>query len=62
MEPDAGEHLRVLGGTVGIQFHGDIDHILPRKLQAAADYAERATLWTDLKIIARTLRLLIARA
>ena len=36
-----------------------IDHILPRKLQAAADYAERATLWTDLRVIARTLRVLL---
>jgi lipopolysaccharide/colanic/teichoic acid biosynthesis glycosyltransferase len=36
-----------------------IEHILPRKLQAAADYAERATLWTDLQVIARTLRVLL---
>ena len=35
-----------------------IEHILPLKLQAAADYAERATLWTDLAVIARTLRVL----
>ena len=39
-----------------------IDHILPRKLQAAADYAARATLWTDLQVLARTVRLLLARA
>jgi lipopolysaccharide/colanic/teichoic acid biosynthesis glycosyltransferase len=35
-----------------------IDHILPLKLQAAADYADRATLWTDLGVIARTMRVL----
>jgi lipopolysaccharide/colanic/teichoic acid biosynthesis glycosyltransferase len=35
--------------------------ILPRKLQAAAEYAERATLWTDLAVLAGTLRLLVAR-
>ncbi|MFT3817653.1 MAG: sugar transferase [Rubrivivax sp.] len=39
-----------------------IETILPRKLQAAADYAERASLWTDLQVIARTLRLLVQRA
>lgn len=39
-----------------------IDHILPHKLQAAADYAARASLWTDVQVIARTLRLLWARA
>ena len=39
-----------------------IERILPRKLQAAADYAERASLWTDLQVIARTLRLLLDRA
>ena len=38
-----------------------IEHILPRKLQAAADYAASASLWTDLQVIARTLRLLVAR-
>jgi lipopolysaccharide/colanic/teichoic acid biosynthesis glycosyltransferase len=38
-----------------------IDHILPRKLQAAADYAERASLWTDLQVIVRTLRVLLGR-
>jgi lipopolysaccharide/colanic/teichoic acid biosynthesis glycosyltransferase len=38
-----------------------IAHILPRKLQASADYADRASLWTDLRIIARTLRLLLLR-
>lgn len=39
-----------------------IDHILPHKLQAAADYAARASLWTDVQVIVRTLRLLWARA
>jgi len=39
-----------------------IERILPRKLQAAADYAERASLWTDLRVIVRTLRLLVQRA
>lgn len=39
-----------------------IEHILPRKLQAAADYADHATLWTDLQVIGRTLRLLVLRA
>jgi lipopolysaccharide/colanic/teichoic acid biosynthesis glycosyltransferase len=38
-----------------------VEHILPAKLRAAADYAERATLWTDLQVLARTLRAL-ARA
>ncbi len=36
-----------------------IEAILPKKLQCAADYAERATLWTDLRLIGRTLRLLM---
>ena len=39
-----------------------VEVILPAKLQAAADYAERASLWTDLQVIARTLRLLLGRA
>lgn len=30
------------------------DAILPAKLQAAADYADRATLWTDLRVLWRT--------
>lgn len=38
-----------------------VERILPRKLQAAADYAERANLWTDLQVIARTLRVLLAK-
>jgi lipopolysaccharide/colanic/teichoic acid biosynthesis glycosyltransferase len=39
-----------------------IDRILPHKLQAAVDYADRASLWTDLQVIGRTLRLLLQRA
>ena len=38
-----------------------IEVLLPQKLRAAAAYAERATLWTDLLVIARTLRLLARR-
>jgi lipopolysaccharide/colanic/teichoic acid biosynthesis glycosyltransferase len=38
-----------------------IDAILPRKLECAAAYASRATLWTDLAVIGRTLRLLLRR-
>ena len=38
-----------------------IERILPVKLQAAADYAARASLWTDLQVIARTVRLLWLR-
>jgi len=38
-----------------------IEHILPRKLQAAADYAAHATLWTDLQVLARTLRVLLGK-
>ena len=38
-----------------------IEVILPKKLQCAADYADRATLWTDLGLLARTLRVLMTR-
>ena len=38
-----------------------VEVILPRKLEAAADYADRATLWTDLGVLAATLQLLFAR-
>ena len=38
-----------------------VEHILPQKLQAAADYAEQASLWTDLKVLLRTLRVLVGR-
>jgi lipopolysaccharide/colanic/teichoic acid biosynthesis glycosyltransferase len=36
-----------------------VEVILPRKLQAAADYASRATLWSDLCVVVNTLRLLV---
>lgn len=39
-----------------------VEVILPRKLSAAADYAEHATLATDLRVIARTLQLLLRRS
>jgi lipopolysaccharide/colanic/teichoic acid biosynthesis glycosyltransferase len=35
-----------------------LQDILPRKLQAAVDYAERATLWTDLRVLWQTARAL----
>ena len=38
-----------------------VEVLMPRKLRAAAAYAQRATLWTDLGVIARTLRLLARR-
>ena len=38
-----------------------VEVILPRKLSAAVDYARRATLATDLGVIASTLRLLVRR-
>jgi lipopolysaccharide/colanic/teichoic acid biosynthesis glycosyltransferase len=41
--------------------HEYIAHILPIKLKGAADYAERASLVTDLRVIWRTLRLLWGR-
>lgn len=34
--------------------------ILPAKLRGAAAYAERATLWTDLCVLVRSLRILLA--
>ena len=36
--------------------------ILPRKLKVAAEYAERATLSTDLMVLARTAWLLLRRS
>ena len=39
-----------------------IDAVLPRKLARQAEYAARATLGSDLAVLARTLRLLIRRA
>ena len=38
-----------------------VEVLLPQKLRAAAAYAEQATLWTDLRVIGRTLRVLWAR-
>jgi lipopolysaccharide/colanic/teichoic acid biosynthesis glycosyltransferase len=38
-----------------------VEVFLPRKLEIAASYAERATLGTDLKVIARTLCLVMQR-
>ena len=38
-----------------------IEVLLPQKLRAAAAYAERATLWTDLVVIGRTVCLLVRR-
>jgi len=38
-----------------------IEVILPRKLQCAADYAAKANLRSDIGVLLRTLRLLIAR-
>jgi lipopolysaccharide/colanic/teichoic acid biosynthesis glycosyltransferase len=36
--------------------------IMPAKLKAAAAYAQRATLWTDLQVIFRSLRFLLLRS
>jgi len=38
-----------------------IDHILPRKLALQAEYAARATLWSDLAVLGRTLKVLVSR-
>lgn len=35
-----------------------VEVLMPAKLRAAAAYVERATLWTDVQVLARTLRLL----
>jgi len=35
-----------------------VQEVLPHKLQYAAQYVEHATLWTDLRLLARTLRVL----
>ena len=37
------------------------DVILPRKLAVAADYADRASLWTDLAVIGRSVGVLLFR-
>jgi lipopolysaccharide/colanic/teichoic acid biosynthesis glycosyltransferase len=38
-----------------------VEVLLPAKLRDAVAYAERATLWTDLQLLARTLCLLLKR-
>lgn len=38
-----------------------VEVLLPRKLQAAAAYAERATLWTDLGVLLRSVGVLLGR-
>ena len=38
-----------------------VQTLLPRKLRLAAEYAERATLGTDLRVLARTLWVLVVR-
>jgi lipopolysaccharide/colanic/teichoic acid biosynthesis glycosyltransferase len=38
-----------------------VQHILPRKLALQAEYAASATLWSDLVVLGRTLRVLIVR-
>ena len=38
-----------------------VEVLLPKKLRAAAAYAQQATLWTDLQVIGRTLALLARR-
>lgn len=38
-----------------------VEVILPRKLALAADYAAHASLWTDLGVVARTLKVLWSR-
>jgi len=38
-----------------------LERILPHKLQLSADYAAQASLWTDLRLMARTALLLLGR-
>jgi lipopolysaccharide/colanic/teichoic acid biosynthesis glycosyltransferase len=38
-----------------------VENILARKLQRQVEYVERATWWSDLAVMARTLRVLLAR-
>jgi len=38
-----------------------IERILPRKVALQAEYAARATLWSDLVVLGRTLRVLVSR-
>ena len=39
-----------------------VEHILPRKLALAAAYAEQATLASDLRVLARTVRVMLGQA
>lgn len=38
-----------------------VEVLMPAKLREAAEYARHATVWTDLGVIGRTLRLLVSR-
>jgi lipopolysaccharide/colanic/teichoic acid biosynthesis glycosyltransferase len=38
-----------------------VEVILPAKLAASAAYATRASLWTDLAVLARTLQVLLTK-
>jgi hypothetical protein len=38
-----------------------IDQVLPQKLAMQARYAASATLWSDLRVLGRTLRVLVSR-
>ena len=38
-----------------------LEVVLPAKLRASADYADRATFWTDLRVLARTVGVLFTR-
>jgi len=35
--------------------------VLPRKLRCQAEYAQRANLWSDLAVLARTVRIVFLR-
>ena len=39
-----------------------VEQIMPAKLRQAERYVDEATLWTDLRVLARTLRILLFRA
>ncbi|HWP20335.1 MAG TPA: sugar transferase [Burkholderiaceae bacterium] len=39
-----------------------VEEIMPAKLRQAERYVEQATVWTDVRVLARTLRLLLFRA
>jgi len=38
-----------------------IEQVLPRKLRCQAEYAQRANLWSDLAVLARTVRIVFLR-